>query len=89
MQNVMLILMGIMTVAIVFSGYRALIGPGVADRVMALEMIAALLVGLLALGAMWTGTAAMLDAAVVLAVVSFIGAVAMARFMERKAAERG
>lgn len=87
MTTTILILMTLLLVASALAGYRVLVGPSLADRVLALEVSATMLVGLLAVAAMRFDAAVLLDIAMVLAVAGFIGTVAFARFLERRALE--
>ncbi|MFW5683051.1 MAG: monovalent cation/H+ antiporter complex subunit F [Phycisphaeraceae bacterium] len=84
MQTLMLVLMAILVAAGVLAGYRVLRGPSLADRVVALEVAATLMVGLLALASIHAGDPVLLDVAMVVAVVSFIGTAAFARFLEKR-----
>ncbi len=74
---------GSITVALVFATIRLLRGPTLADRVVALDLISILLVAMLALFALASDVATYMDAALVLALVAFLGTVALARFMLR------
>jgi multicomponent Na+:H+ antiporter subunit F len=62
---------------------RILRGPTVTDRVVALDLVSALVVAFLTLFALAVRREAFLDAAVALALVAFLATVAFARFMER------
>jgi len=62
---------------------RLLVGPSLSDRVVALDMLSFIAVGVIAVYTIATGAAVMLDAALVLALVAFLGTVAFARFVER------
>ena len=62
---------------------RLLIGPTLADRVVALDMISYLAIGLIALWTIASGVPAYLDAALVLALIAFLATVAFAQFLER------
>lgn len=84
MPTLMLVLMAILVAAAVLSGYRVLRGPSLADRVVALEVAATLMVALLALASIRAGDPVLLDVAMVVAVVSFIGTAAFARFLEKR-----
>ena len=66
---------------------RLIRGPGLPDRVVALEVIALLLVGVLIISGIASGEPAMLRAAVVVALVAFVGTVAFARYLERSRSE--
>ena len=59
-------------------------GPSLIDRVLALDLLALVLVGLLATAAIDRNEAANVDVAVVIALVGFVGAVAYARFLEEE-----
>jgi multicomponent Na+:H+ antiporter subunit F len=61
---------------------RLVRGPSLPDRVVALDMVAYLAVGVIALWTLASGEAAYLDAALVLALIAFLATVAFARFVE-------
>ncbi|MXU63878.1 monovalent cation/H+ antiporter complex subunit F [Oceanomicrobium pacificus] len=65
--------------------YRLVAGKSLADRVVALDLISMLLVAFLALFALATAKPAYLDAAIALALTSFLATVAYARFIDRSA----
>lgn len=62
--------------------WRAVIGPTLADRVVALDYIAMLMVALLTLLALAADRDAFLDAALALALVAFLATVAFARYLQ-------
>ncbi len=66
------------------AAYRVLRGPSLPDRVLALDMIGLLSVSFIAVVAVASHQAVLLDAAIALALVSFLGTVAFARFIERR-----
>jgi multicomponent Na+:H+ antiporter subunit F len=74
---------GVLMLALVLVFVRLLRGPTLADRVVALDMIAFLTIGVVALYAVLTGQPAFLDAALVLALIAFMATVAFARYVER------
>ena len=67
---------------------RLAIGPTLADRVVALELLSIVSIGVIAVAAVITGKAVFLDVAVVLALVSFLGTVAFAYYLNLKDAAR-
>ena len=71
------------TAALVLATVRLLRGPTFPDRVVALDLISILLVALLTLFSVSSQVEAYLDAAIVLALVAFLGTVALARFVLR------
>ena len=62
---------------------RLVKGPSLPDRVIALDLIGVLMVCLLVVTASATQQQALHDVAMVVALVSFVGTVAYARFIER------
>ncbi|MEN9934800.1 MAG: sodium/proton antiporter complex Mrp, protein [Chloroflexota bacterium] len=60
-------------------------GPSLPDRVVALDLIAVITAGFLTVYAIETGEAVFLDAAIVLALITFLGTVALAQYVERRA----
>lgn len=64
--------------------YRAVRGPSLADRVMAVDGFVVTLVALIVLNATRTETDWFLGAALVVAFVGFVGTLAGARFVERR-----
>lgn len=63
---------------------RAVVGPSLADRVVAIDGLVVTIVGAILLHSIRTGTAWFLDVAVVVALVGFVGTAAGARFVERR-----
>ena len=63
---------------------RLVKGPTLPDRVIAIDLIGVLLVCLLVLMAGVTSQQAFLDVAMVVALISFVGTVAYARYIERE-----
>ncbi|MEM3086173.1 MAG: monovalent cation/H+ antiporter complex subunit F [Halobacteria archaeon] len=65
---------------------RLVRGPRLPDRVVALELTTTLTVAIAAVHTVGSGHPAFLDAALVLALVSFLGTVAVARYIEERVA---
>jgi multicomponent Na+:H+ antiporter subunit F len=70
-------------VSFVLAFVRLVLGPMLADRVVALDLIAFLSIGLIAVYTIDTGVIAWLDIAITLALVAFLGTIAFARFILR------
>lgn len=64
--------------------YRVIQGPTLPDRVVAVDLIGVSSVCLMIVAAAESGQPAFLDAAVVIALLGFLGTVAYARYAERK-----
>ena len=62
---------------------RVLWGPSLADRVVALDLVAYLAMGFLAAYAVLAGEDTFIDVALVLGLLVFLGTVAVARYIER------
>lgn len=70
-------------VSLVLFAWRVLRGPTVADRVVATDAAAAVLVGLIVTGSMWLRETKYLDYALTLAILSFVSTIGFARYLER------
>ncbi|MEM0947498.1 MAG: cation:proton antiporter [Pseudomonadota bacterium] len=68
--------------------YRIALGPSLADRVVALDMMTVTIVSFCGLYAILSGSDAFLDVALVVALIGFLATVALARFSERASARR-
>lgn len=62
---------------------RLLRGPSLPDRVVALDVIATMAIGGLALTSMVTGQKMLLDVALAMAIITFLGTVALAISLEK------
>ena len=75
--------------ALALTGFMALIrlwlGPSLPDRVVASDFLATVVIAVIALYGMATDQAALLDAALVVALLSFLGTVAFAHYIDRRA----
>lgn len=80
----MTIAMPILIVAIALTFFRLVRGPSLPDRVVALDVMAILGIGIVSVYGMASGQAVFLDVAIVLALISFLGTVAFALYLERK-----
>lgn len=72
-----------LSAALLFAFIRLTRGPSLADRVVALELIASIVVGYVGVYAISTGVSSMLDVAIVIALTAFLAAIGFARFLER------
>lgn len=72
----------ILAVAMLLTFVRLLRGPTLPDRVVAIDLIGVITVGLIVVGTAATGERAFLDVAIVMALISFVGTVAYARYVE-------
>jgi multicomponent Na+:H+ antiporter subunit F len=75
---------GMLVLAMFLSFIRLVRGPSLPDRVVALDLITVQIAAMLAVDTIATGQPVFLDAAIVLALISFLGTVAFARYLERR-----
>lgn len=71
-----------LSAALALSLIRLVRGPSLPDRIVALDLMGYLVVGFVVLYAIVTDEPAFLDAAVVLALIAFVGTIAFARYIE-------
>jgi multicomponent Na+:H+ antiporter subunit F len=77
----------LLAVSILLSFIRLVLGPSLPDRVVALDLIAAQVMGVIAVYAIVTDTPALLEIATILALTSFLAAVAFAHYIEKGAVQ--
>jgi multicomponent Na+:H+ antiporter subunit F len=77
------IAIGLVLVAVVLAAVRGVLGPTGPDRAVALDALTIISVSLMAAIALMAGRSIYLDVALVYALVSFLGIVALARYLER------
>ena len=77
--------LGMVALAMLLTFVRLVRGPTLPDRVVALDLMGVLAVGILAAYAVAADQPVLLDPAAVLALVGFLGTVAFARYLERRA----
>lgn len=70
--------------AAVLFGYRAVRGPSVVDRVVAVDGLVVIAIGAIAADALRRGDARFADAGILLAIIAFVGTGTVARFIERR-----
>jgi multicomponent Na+:H+ antiporter subunit F len=78
------IVFSLLIVAMFLAFIRLVRGPSLPDRVVALDLITIVAAAILAVDTIATGHAVFLDAAIVLALIAFLGTVAFARYLERR-----
>lgn len=78
------IVMVALIVALALAFIRLVRGPSLPDRVVTLDLIGTIVVGIIAVYAMMTDQPVFIDAAIVLALIVFLGTVAFARYTEQR-----
>ena len=84
MTSIATLLIAVLAVPLALAASRMIKGPGYADRIVALDMLTAVVVSLSALTAVATGRSAFLDIALGVALINFASTCAFATFLERK-----
>jgi multisubunit Na+/H+ antiporter MnhF subunit len=80
------VLLTLLTLSLALCFVRLFLGPTVPNRTVAFDGIAIHAVAILALFAIRIGAQSILDAAIVVAVLGFLGTTVLARYLERTAA---
>lgn len=74
----------LLSVGLLCALYRLLKGPSLPDRVISLDVLGTLMVGMIALYAARMHQSVFLHVAMVLALISFLGTVAFSRYLEKR-----
>ncbi len=70
-------------VALLLNAWRLFVGPGVADRILALDTLYINSLALLVLLGIYQGTEVYFEAALMIAMLGFVGTVALSKFLLR------
>lgn len=83
LNTVFIIALSILALSLLGSLYRLIKGPSTPDRVIALDTIGITMVAMVAVFSMLLNTSAFLELILLLGILSFIGTIAMSKFIER------
>ena len=72
---------GLLSLSLLISLMRVIMGPSLPDRVVALDLVAFIVIAMIATYSISSGHPVYLDVAVVLALVAFLGTIAFARYV--------
>ena len=78
------VLLGLLAVAMLLAFVRLVRGPHVTDRVVALDLITTIGVAMSAIYATINDAPVFLDVAILVAIVTFVGTIAFAYYLERR-----
>ena len=81
-ELILQIAMGIAMLGVLVAAVRMILGPTPADRAVALDTLTVISISLIVMGALFAGRVIYLDVAIVYGILSFIGVVAVARYLE-------
>jgi multicomponent K+:H+ antiporter subunit F len=74
---------GAFVLAMLFAGYRLLRGPGLPDRILALDTLYVNAIAVLVLFGIQYATMLLFEAALVVALLGFVGTVALSKYVTR------
>jgi multicomponent Na+:H+ antiporter subunit F len=86
LESVSYFVLVVVSAALVLTFVRLVRGPSLADRVIALDLVSTQAVGIIGAATIITREPFLLRAAIVLALITFLGTVAFARYLEKRAA---
>ena len=94
MKTFLMICIIILTVLIVFALIRAILGPRLADRILAVNMIGSMTMAVTALLSVYLGEYWLLDICLIYAVISFVSVIVIAKiyvgiYRERRISGKG
>jgi len=78
------IIFGLLGLAFILTMLRLIRGPRLPDRVVSLDLITAEIIAVISVAAIRTSQPAFLDVAIILALISFLGTVAFAYYIEQR-----
>jgi len=81
LETAIAIALAILCLSLLLTSIRILRGPTLPDRVLALDMLVSIGIGLLAVLGIASGQAYMVDIAIALGLVGFLATIALARFV--------
>ena len=79
----------VLAIAVALGAVRMAVGPSRADRIVALDLVTILSVGVVVLVAVIADRAVMLDAAMAVALIAFLGTIGFARYLRRRGKGQG
>lgn len=81
---ILYVMLSVLFLSMTFAFIRLVRGPHLADRVISLDIMGILGLGIVTIYAIATDTPALLDVASILALIAFLGTVAFAYFLQRR-----
>jgi multicomponent Na+:H+ antiporter subunit F len=78
------IFLPIMGLSVIIVVIRFLIGPSLSDRVVALDLLITIGIGIISVYSIAGGQTAYLDIAMILALIAFLGTIAFAFYLKRR-----
>lgn len=82
-DSILLLAMFLLTISMVIALYRVFRGPSLPDRVLALDTIGYIIIGIVAILSILFDTRAYLETILLIGVLAFLSTIALSKFMER------
>ncbi len=83
LQQALTIAMWMMSIALILNLWRLVVGPYITDRILALDTMYINTIALLMLYGIYQGSSHNFEAALIIAVMGFVGTVALAKYILR------
>ncbi|WEK55976.1 MAG: Na(+)/H(+) antiporter subunit F1 [Candidatus Cohnella colombiensis] len=82
-NSIMLLAMFLLSISIVIALYRVIKGPSIHDRVLALDSIGYLVIGIVAILSIRLDSHAYLETILLIGILAFLSTIALSRYLER------
>lgn len=79
----LIVVIPLLSLTVVFAFIRLVRGPSLPDRVVALDLLSTVGIGVIAVYSIATNEPVFVDVAIILALVAFLGTIAFAYYLER------
>lgn len=83
-EVVLMVALTLLSFSIVLVFIRIVLGPSLPDRVISFDLVGTITIGMIAIYSIITGVESYMDAAIILSLVMFLGAIAFAYYMSKK-----
>ncbi len=75
---------GLLLVAFILALYRLFRGPSTADQIIALDLVAAQIIGMIVLFSIEDGQPFYIDVIITITMISFLSAIALVKYIEKR-----
>lgn len=82
-EIILMTVLGMLSIGLFLCFLRAVIGPTMSDRIVALDMFGILLVGFIGIVMILKNTLVYADAFLIISIAGFIGSISLSKFIER------
>ncbi len=79
-----LVILPILSISVLLVFIRFIIGPGISDRVVALDLLITIGIGIMSIYAIVSDKASFLDIAMIFALIAFLGTIAFSYYLEKR-----